>query len=182
MKAASLTRLVFALVLALPTCAVHAAGHAHVHGVARMDVAIDGDRLVVQLSSPLDNLVGFERAPRNTDERRRVDAAVALLRDGSRLLKPDAAAACRLESAELDSAALQLGHPDPSEVAEGHADIDASYTFRCAAMRRLERLDLSVLWSFQRMQRIEVQVAGPQGQFRRDLARPQGNLLLGRDR
>jgi hypothetical protein len=160
--------------------AAGAAEHAHVHGVARLDVAIERERLTVQLSSPLDNLMGFEHAPRNADERKRADAAIAALRDAGRLLRPDPAGGCTLDHVELDSAALKLGHPDPHEEAEGHADIDATFEFHCNAGERVATFDVSGLWTFARLQKLEIQVAAPNGQFRRDLQRPQGVIRVGR--
>ena len=33
--------------------------HAHVHGQMKLDVAIDGPTVVIDMESPLDNIVGF---------------------------------------------------------------------------------------------------------------------------
>ena len=80
--------------LAAPLGAL-AAGHAHVHGVAKMDIAVEPKTIVVHLETPLDNLVGFERAPRTDSERQRADEAVARLRAGDELFKFDPG--CRLQ-------------------------------------------------------------------------------------
>ena len=56
-----LTQLACCIVLTFPLSA-HCAP-AHVHGVARIDLAVDGDQLTLSLEMPLDNLVGFEHAP-----------------------------------------------------------------------------------------------------------------------
>ena len=61
---------------ALPMLAL-AQGHVHQHGVLKLDIAVESRKLSLQMASPLDNLVGFERAPRNAAERQRVDAALA---------------------------------------------------------------------------------------------------------
>ena len=57
--------------LALLSClasaghAVAAADTAHEHGALKLDVAIDGQLLLISMEAPLDNLLGFERAPRS---------------------------------------------------------------------------------------------------------------------
>lgn len=42
---------------------------AHVHGIGELNVAIDGEALLVELISPAMDLVGFEHAPRTEAQR-----------------------------------------------------------------------------------------------------------------
>ena len=49
--------------------------HAHEHGPAEIELAVEGSDAVVNFASPLYNLVGFEHAPR--DERDREASASA---------------------------------------------------------------------------------------------------------
>ncbi len=44
--------------------------HAHVHGQLKLDVAVDGPTVVIDMESPLDNIVGFERAPKTDAEKK----------------------------------------------------------------------------------------------------------------
>jgi len=163
--------------LSLCASASHAAGHAHVHGVAKLDVAVEASKLTVQLDSPLDNLLGFERAPRTDAERKRADAVVAQLKAADVMFKIDPAAQCTLAHVDLASAALQLGQPDPQEAQEGHADIDGSFEFHCVDGKKATYLDVG-LFQFSHLQRLEVQVATPSGQFKRDLKRPANRIVL----
>ena len=161
--------------MALPL-QIHAAG-AHVHGVAKLDIAVEATKLTLQLETPLDNLLGFERAPRNDAERKRGDAAIAQLRAGATLFKIDPAAQCSLTNVELTSAALKLGTPDPAEKQDGHADLDGSFEFTCADATKAEFVDVG-LFGFKHLQRLEVRVVTARDQFRRDLKRPAQRVLL----
>jgi len=76
---------------------------------------------------------------------------------------------------ELVSAALQLGRPDPSEA--GHADLDGTFEFRCADAGKATFVDVG-LFDFPRLQRLDVQVATPRGQFKRELKRPAQRISL----
>ncbi len=105
------------------------AAHPHVHGIARGDVAIDPVSVTVTMSSPLDNLIGFEHPPRIDSERAAAKAAVATLLQGGNVFAIDAAAGCTSKSVELSSAALGVGHPDPSEAQDGHAGIGGTCEF-----------------------------------------------------
>lgn len=155
----------------------HAAGSAHQHGVAKLDIAVEATKLTLQLESPLDNLIGFERAPRTDTERRQTDAAVAKLRAAASMFKIDPAAQCNLASVELSSSALKLGKPNPEEEKAGHADIDGSFEFSCLDTAKAAYIDVG-LFEFSHLQRLEVQVATPRGQFKRDLKRPAKRIVL----
>ncbi len=155
------------------------AGHAHQHGVAKMDMVIDGTRVDFALEMPLDNLVGFERAPRNADEKKRVDAAVAKLQAADALFRFDAAAGCTLREVKLESGVLQLGGAKPPEKSDGHADLDGDFSFECRQPALVKTVELGLFSAFPRLQRLEVQAATPKGQFKRSLKRPDGKLSLG---
>ena len=43
---------------------------AHVHGSAVLQVVMDGETVELALQSPLDNLVGFEHAPRTESQKK----------------------------------------------------------------------------------------------------------------
>jgi hypothetical protein len=165
----------FALCLA-PLLA-QAAGKAHVHGIAKLDIAVEATKITVQLESPLDNLLGYERAPRTDAERKQADALVARLKAAGSMFRIDPAAQCTPGKVELASSALQLGLPDPSEA--GHADIDGTLEFNCTDAARATFIDVG-LFEFKRMQQIEIQVAAPKGQFKRDLKRPATRIMLTR--
>ena len=163
------------LTLCLAPLLAQAAGKAHVHGIAKLDVAVEATKITLQLESPLDNLLGFERAPRTDAERQQADALVARLKAADAMFRIDPAAQCKLAKVDLTSSALKLGQPDPSE--EGHADIDGSFEFNCVDAAKAAFIDVG-LFEFKRMQRLEVQVAAPKGQFKRDLKRPANRIVL----
>jgi len=165
-----------ALLLAAPL-AVLAQGHAHVHGVAKMDIAVEAKKITVGFESPLDNLVGFERAPRTDSERRRVDEAVARLRAGDQLFRFDPAAGCKLARVELSSAVLELG-PAAAAPKDGHAELEGVWEFECSDATLARHVDAS-LFAFNQLKRVQVQLALPKAQLKRELKRPNTRIVLG---
>ena len=135
--------------LGLALCALsHAAGaqgHAHQHGGLRLDVAAEAGSLSLLLQSPL-----------------------ARLKAADTLFKIDPAAGCKLAQVTLESAALGLGQAD-AKAGAGHADIDASFEFKCSGDSAY--IDVELFAAYPRMQTIDVQLATPRGQFRRTLKR-----------
>jgi len=79
---------------------------AHVHGQAVLEIAVDGETVQLNLYSPLDNLLGFEHAPRTEEERRAVRSMAAKLHQADSLFVFTPSARCQLESADLQSATL----------------------------------------------------------------------------
>jgi hypothetical protein len=169
------------LALSLLACAGAAwAAKPHQHGVATLQIAVDPGHVSVRLDIPLDNLLGFERAPRNDAERERAQAVVAQLRKGAELFRIDAAAGCTLQRTVLRSA--ELGLPDAA-AAPGrseHADLEADYEFSCRDSHKAGAVSLGLFDAFARLQRIEVQALTPRGQLRAVLQRPNSRVALAR--
>jgi len=163
------------LLLAAPLGAL-AHGSAHEHGVAKLDIAVDAKQIVVQFESPLDNLVGFERAPRTDAERQRADEAVARLKDGEKLFQFDPAAGCKLMSTNLDSPPLGLGSNSPPAKGD-HADLFGSWEFSCADAAKAAYVDVG-LFAFKPLKRVQVQLALPKTQAKSELKRPKARISL----
>lgn len=134
------------------------AGKAHEHGVGRMDVAVESRTLTVMLETPLENLVGFERAPRTAAEKERVEQALATLRQPANWLVPDAAAACTASAVEIEAPALGLpAGAKPIAGQGGHADLQARVSFQCADATRATHLEVGLFKAFKRFKRVHVQ-------------------------
>ncbi|HRD98541.1 MAG TPA: DUF2796 domain-containing protein [Rubrivivax sp.] len=179
----TLTRSMIALAFAFGSSAgtAWAAGKAHEHGALKLDVAIEGNKLTIAMEAPLDNLLGFERAPRTNAERQAATDVLARLRSpdkGVPLFAADAAAQCTLSKSDVQAPVLEPGAQPAAK--DGHADLDASYEFACAIPGELRTLDVGLFEAFKRTQRIDVQVAGPKGQAKVTLRRPARKVQLTR--
>ncbi len=163
------------LLLAAPL-GVLAQGHAHVHGVAKMDIAVEAKKIMVNFETPLDNLVGFERAPRTDSERTRADEAVARLRGGDELFKFDPAAGCKMATVELTSAALKLGQAEAAPK-DGHAELEGAWAFDCTDATLARHVDVG-LFAFKQLKRVQVQLALPKTQAKSELKRPKTRISL----
>lgn len=143
----------------------------HVHGVAELDVAIDERHLTVMLTSPLDNLLGFEHAPRTDEERALAADVLQQLERFDNLVLPDPAGECSLQTVTLDADALtglpahshsHAGHHrDHGAHAESHADLELTAVFECKQGPAVAYLDSSLFDAFGGLQHLNVQVASP---------------------
>jgi hypothetical protein len=169
------------LVLAslLPTVA--SAEQAHEHGVATLDVVVDGRSLTLQFESPLDNLVGFEHAPRNDKQRAALKKMEERLQAADRLFKPTAAAGCTLRRVKVDHpfrAPAGAGPtPPPSgksggrdtqdqatKAEEDHTEVGAKYELDCAKPEALDRVEVLIFEAFPNVKRLKAQAVSPRGQ------------------
>jgi hypothetical protein len=177
----ALTRLMttLAIALSLGTGPASAAGKAHEHGAVKLDVAIEGNKLSIAMEAPLDNLLGFERAPRTDAERKAAAGVLARLRSpnqGTPLFAFDTAAQCTVGTAEVQAPVLEPGAKSAPK--DAHADLDARYVFTCSKPDALRTLDVGLFDAYKRIQRIDAQVAGPKGQSKLTLKRPARKVQL----
>lgn len=176
-------RLLLALPFALlPLAIAHAAEEhdhdhehgslgAHVHGVARLNMALDGGTLELELDTPAMNIVGFEHAATSDADK----TALALARET--LLKPHGlfsipeAAGCTVTKQKLESTLFgdkDTDHDDgdADEHEHEHSEIHGHYQFTCAVPSVLNKLDLTQLFkSFPATQSIQVQLVTPTRQM-----------------
>ncbi|EZH80036.1 hypothetical protein AU05_14365 [Ectopseudomonas composti] len=154
----------------------HGSLGAHEHGVASLNVALDGQALELQIDSPAMNFVGFEHAAKSDADKAKVAAAKAELEKPIELFGL-AAGACQVTKQELESPlfgehdhhhedeAHEHEHADANEHEHEHSDIEASYQLSCKQVDALKQLDLSELFKrFPATQKIQVQLIGPSGQ------------------
>jgi hypothetical protein len=155
----------------------HASLGAHEHGVGRLNAALDGQTLELELDSPAMNLVGFEHAATTDADKARVAAARAQLEKPLTLFNLPKAAGCVVSTQELasplfgDKADADDDHDDDAKDEGGdehhhdHSEIHAHYQFSCSAPGALKNLDLANIFNtFPATQKIQVQLISPSGQ------------------
>ncbi|NIE75565.1 DUF2796 domain-containing protein [Pantoea sp. Ap-967] len=143
---------------------------AHEHGVAKLNVVLDGNTLELELDSPAMNLVGFEHLASSDADKAKVAAVRQQLEQPLKLFGLAAAAGCKEDQQELESplfgdAAKADDDGDEHEKGHVHSDINAHYQLTCATPEKLAQLDLAPLYkAFPATQKINVQLIGPNGQ------------------
>ena len=180
-------RLLLALPFALlPLAAAHAVDEhdhdhehgslsAHEHGVGRLNAALDGQTLELELESPAMNLVGFEHAATTDADKAKVAAARAKLENPLALFNLPKAAGCKVATQELESPLFgdkpdadddhDEADKDGHEPHHEHSEIQAHYQFSCSAPGALKTLDLANIFNtFPATQKIQVQLISPSGQ------------------
>ena len=155
---------------------------AHEHGTAKLNVAVEGNNLYIEFSSPAANVVGFEHLPRTQKQKAAVADAKKKLKEGLTLFHLPAGSMSRLVDVsvktDIDS------HSDHHEKAghngeedhhlsekekhkhehheadkdERHSDFEATYHFVCKKPEKLTHIDVKLINTFPGIEHIEVQL------------------------
>ena len=160
----------------------------HVHGAARLEVAVEENGFQIDFDSPLDNLLGFEHAPNTDQQRQTVKDMATRLQQADQLFISSSAAKCQLESVKLNAPVLPadlLGNatssalnaePTTEEHGDGHAELEAAIVFRCANPAALKSLDVQLFKAFPNLHKLDAAVVTAKGQTGAKLS-PKDNRL-----
>ncbi|WP_253650365.1 DUF2796 domain-containing protein [Vibrio sp. Y29_XK_CS5] len=86
---------------------------AHVHGHVEFNIAQDGKDLLIEITSPGADVVGFEHAPENAEQENALNNAIAALKDTNNLFAINQQAKCVIED-------VHVAHTLGEESHEGH--------------------------------------------------------------
>lgn len=162
----------------------HSQGHAaHVHGQATLLLVVDKGQVQATLESPLDNLLGFEHAPRTDKERQAVRQMAKALQAPDTLLSFDPQAGCKLERTQLNSAVLPASllqgdqaAPAAGAADAGHGDLELEASYQCQNPPRT--IDVRLFKHFKRLQRLNVEIVSEKEQAARQLNPAQPRIKL----
>ncbi|MGL6289970.1 MAG: ZrgA family zinc uptake protein [Silanimonas sp.] len=166
--------------LSAPSMTQAQAQHAHVHGQAFVDVAVDGETVEILLRATAHDLVGFERKAENPEEEAQVLAAREAVLNHARIWQFSVAARCAAERPVLempgaaDHAHEDHGHDEHGHEHDhdhdheghdheghdhgGHSDWAVRYRIRCAAPQNLRSIDTGLFTAFPSLQSVTVQL------------------------
>lgn len=158
----------------------------HEHGVARLNAALDGTTLELELQSPAMNLVGFEHPASTPSDQGKVAEVRNLLEQPLKLFQLDAAAGCQVATQSLESplfgGSMAVDSDDVDDddgddhdhdhaPADGqahphaHSEIHALYQLTCSHPEALKQLSLAPLFKqFPTTRVVQVQLIAPSGQ------------------
>lgn len=196
------------LILSTPLQAEEVRQHnAHVHGSVEMNIAQDGQALLIEITSPGMNIVGFEHHPENEQDHQKITTAIAALENANQLISINPSAKCALKTVhvhapEQDEADQHHeGHEDHEhhdehsseahkdhdheehhdhgdEHEEGHSEFSVEYTYQCEQISELKTLTTSWFAAFPTTHDIDVNVFTDKQQTAVELTAEQPTVQL----
>ena len=156
----------------------HSAQDAHVHGLSYLKIALENQTLLVEINSPLMDIVGFEREPRTKVQKDSIELATNKLRTIGNVLifKGSSCVEKKID--------VNLGHDHGAEQSHSehdhdtHSEISAVYKFKCSEPEELQEITILLPKQFSRMEKIKAQwvTSNAQGQITLDKKKNTINL------
>ncbi len=145
---------------------------AHVHGHGRLNIAIEGKTVSIELEVPGADIAGFEHEASTPAQKAEIEKAKEKLADGLSLFTPASAANCTQKSATVS---IEAEHGDEHEhhseggEAEGeeshhHSEFHAEYAFECGSPDRLTSMSFDYFKAFPAAQELDMSLISPKGQ------------------
>ena len=119
---------------------VHSAQDAHVHGLSYLKIALENQTLLVEINSPLMDIVGFEGEPRTKVQKDSIELATNKLRTIGNVL------IFKGGSCVEKNIDVNLGHDHGTEHSHSehdhdtHSEISAVYKFNAQSPRNYKKL------------------------------------------
>lgn len=141
--------------------------HAHVHGQAQLQLAIDQTQVVMSFSSPLDNFLGFERAPKDEAEQEKVRRLLQQLQNPLIWFELNDAAHCQIKQIDIDAPALTDNLKSTED--KKHGDLRFEIDLQCKNPHHLRSLRALVHQQYKGIKRIKIEVVHGAEQYRKTL-------------
>lgn len=171
---------------AASSATVHAAERrelgAHEHGHSKLNLAVEGTRVVMELAAPGLDVLGFEHPAETAEDKAAVETGKAALAEPLALFVLPAAAGCRVvESAVLLDQEEGEEHADEAERADEdlHSEFSGRYALDCVEPSALTDITFAWFDRFPNAKEVEVTLVTAKGQTSFEVERGDPPLAIG---
>ena len=159
----------------------------HEHGVGRLNIAVEGKRVSMELEVPGADIVGFEHEVSTAEQKAAVKKAKATLEGALNVFRLPAEAKCKLAKADVKVQAedehehdtAEAKHEGEKEEGRRHSEFHAEYAVDCASPEKLAGIDFKYFELFAGARRLDVNLVTDKGQNHYEVSREQPQLKFG---
>lgn len=155
---------------------------AHQHGHGVLNIAIDGNKVALELEAPGADITGFEYDAKSDKDKAAVKQAIATLEKPLALFKVPDGAQCKVSEAKVRLETEQQSHGDHEHHGHdhdkhekagpaAHAAFHAEYLLECSAPAGLKTLTLDYFTVFKGAEGLTIEVIAPKGQSKFEATR-----------
>lgn len=162
----------------------HADGH--VHGIAEVNIAVEGKKIVIELRTPTEGLMGFEHEAKTDAEKKKRDAALQTLeRRFADLVILDTKLGCKsqpglvriVQSENRDAKDKKHGH-DADKKSGEHREAKAAFEYECQQNPAGSSVRFGVTKLFPEIHELKVQVLSDAKQSGATIKKDKGEVKL----
>lgn len=175
---------------------------AHVHGVVEFNIAQDANELLMEITAPGADVVGFEHAPQTDEQKHQLEAAVTQLQDANSIFTLAASAGCKIEHKSVThtlGADSHKGHDhhddhehhddhkghdhhehhdDHEGHSSSHGEFTVEYHFECSDIAKLDEINTNWFSHFPNTETIKVNVLTDTKQAAMQLPKGESKISL----
>ena len=163
---------------------------AHEHGHSKLNIAVEGTSVVMEVAAPGLDVLGFEHPPETEADKAAVAAGTAALADPLSLFVLPAAAGCQVTEAVVELAQEEHDHDEAEAAGEAHAhehdheeelhsEFSGRYTLACADPAALTEIAFAWFDRFPNAKEVEVTLVTAKGQTSFEVERGDPPLAIG---
>lgn len=163
---------------------------AHQHGQGKLSIAIDGNKVALELEAPGADIAGFEHEAKSDKDKAAIKQAIATLQAPLALFKIPEAAKCTVAEAKVELETDEHDHAHEKDQDHGHdhggkdkdapkaahSKFHAEYLLECASPAEFKSLTLDYFAAFKAAEGLTIEVIAPKGQSKFEAAR--GNPVI----
>ena len=188
MKIAKYALIAATFALSLPVIAdEHRELGPHEHGVGRLNIAVEGKRVSMELEVPGADIVGFEHEASTKEQKAAVSKATTTLKNALKVFELPAEAKCKLAQAEVAFGAEDHDHDaghdsvkhEGTEEEGHHSEFHATYAIDCAAPEKLTGIRFRYFELFAGARKLGINLVTDKGQSHHEVTRERPSLRFG---
>jgi hypothetical protein len=177
------------LVLPAGALAQHRELGAHEHGRGTLNIAVEGQRVSMELEVPGVDIVGFEHAAKTRLQKSAVDKAKKQLAVPQPLFQLPPSAGCVVEEAKVEIETGAHDHDGAKQKADerkgsaeheerGHSEFHAQYIFTCKSPASITAIEFGYFRIFPGAQKLDVNLITAKGQSKFEVTRARPRIDL----
>lgn len=163
---------------------------AHEHGHGKLNIAIEGASLVMELEAPGADIVGFEHEAKSDSDKAALERAKETLAKSTSLFSLPAAAGCSLAEAKValegEDEHHEKGHGSHGHGAHGdhkekhseHSEFHVQYEFKCTDISALGSIGFPYFEQFPNAEELDVTLITDKGQKKFEVNRERNRIDL----
>ena len=129
----------------------------HLHGDAKLAIALEGSTLFIELDTPVYNLTGFEYSPQTSEEQAVLADVEKTLMRAAQLFVANSEAGCEAVKRETP---VDLGpeeeHESEHDHEDSHSDAVIEFEFQCQEPQALNEIEVRLFKFFPRIEELDV--------------------------
>ena len=165
----------------------------HVHGMAHLDVVLEGNMLLASIKVPAADLVGFEHVASTDEQKSKVYEMLGKMELAKILWTLPAAAECVRQDVSVEHKLIKEGHhkhdhnhnhnhnhnhKHDHDHDHAHSDVLVDYHYECQHPEHLQNVTVNLFEAFPSLEKIQGQLITPSGQKGQTLTTEKNTIQL----